>query len=414
MITFKKQHIIWICIAFISSIGLLMSFQKQEKEDHPISISNSSAKVLLPTAPIIAGNPLVLNVETDAIYPQVLLDGSYGSTIVLIDIESTGNTLTIPEAYTKRAGIVQYTVFEKGTTLDQGSFYIHPDTSQLASIENYVGPRSIMANERDYSMLVTIPTDHLDNMLPDSTEIQVSTHFQETTTPKIHELKKNIAWQRIPAPLQSGRITTATTLQNVSSKELVIDVFPDIATDFTISTNRIHPYADGNEVMTIQSSQIKDVHGNVISDGTLVTFYIKDNLGGYWETIGSTIQGYAFAKALHPQIPSSWSIKAGIEGIAESDPIEVVFSSFLKDIPVTSSENGSKIVVGPITSYLGQIIQDGIEVRLSTDPIEYEASRLSENGMVYFTIPQETFTNMHGQIQVETLGVSKIIKVIPE
>lgn len=414
MITFKKQHIIWICIAFMSSIGLLMSFQKQEKEDRPISISNSSAKVFLPSESIIAGNLLVLSIETDALYPQVLLEGSYGSTIVLVDLESSGNTITIPETYTKRAGIIQYTVFEKKTTLDQGSFYIQPDTSQLTSIENYVGPRSIMANERDYSMLITIPTDHLDNMLPDNTTIQVSTHFQETTTPKIHELKNNIAWQRIPAPLQSGRITTATTLQNVSSKELVIDVFPDIATNFTITTDRIHPYADGNEVMTIQSSQIKDAHGNVVSDGTLVTFYIKDNLGGYWETTGSTIQGYAFAKALHPQIPSVWTIKAGIEGMAQSDSVEISFNSFLKDLPVTPSGNGNEIVVGPITSYLGQIIQDGIEVQLSTHPYTYKTSQLSENGMVYFTIPQEAFANTSGQIHIEALGSSKTINVGPE
>ncbi len=413
MTQIKKQYILWMCIALISSIAMLMSCQKQEKKG-PIITTNASAKVILPSELIIAGNPLVLPIETDATYLQVLLEGSYGSTIVLVDFESIGNSITIPETYTKRAGILQYTVFEREIVLDQGSFYIHPDTSQLSSIENYVGPRSIMANERDYSMLITIPTDYLDNMLPDTTSIQIHTHFQETTTPKTHQLKNNIAWQHIPAPLQSGRITTATTLQDVSSKELVIDVFPDIATNFTITTDRIHPYADGNEVMTIQSSQIKDAHGNVVSDGTLVTFYINDSLGGYWETTGSTIQGYAFAKALHPQIPSSWTIKAGIEGMAQSDSTDVIFNSFLKDIPVTSSGNGHEIVVGPITSYLGQIIQDGIEVQLSTYSLEFTVSQLSKNGMAYFTIPQEFLANTSEQIRIEALGNSKIITVVPE
>ncbi|MEP0263736.1 hypothetical protein [Dokdonia sp.] len=412
MMHFKKRYIILICIAFISGIGILLSFQEQETPTFPES--NASAKVLLPSDRIIAGRPLVLDIETDAIYPQLLLEGSYGTTILLVDIESIGTTVIIPESYTKHAGMLQYTVIENETILDQGSFYVHPDTSQLAAIENYVGPRSIMANERDYSMLVSIPTDHLDNMLPDGTTVNINTHFKETTTPLVHELKNNIAWQRIPAPLQSGRITIAGTLQDVSSKELVIDVFPDIATDFTITTDRIHPYADGNEVMTLQSSQIKDTHGNVISDGTLVTFYIKDSLGRYWETTGSTIQGYAFAKALHPQIPSSWTIKAGIEGIAQSDPVKVTFDSFLKEIPVTSSKNGQEIVVGPITSYLGQIIQDGIEIQLSTAPIEYVSTMLSESGMAYFTIPQETFTNTSGQITIEALGISKTITILPE
>jgi hypothetical protein len=408
----KKRYITLICIAFIDSIGTLLSFQEQETT--PFLVSNPSAKVLLPSDPIIAGYPLVLDVETNAIHPQLLLEGSYGTTVLLVDIESTSTSVTIPEIYTKHAGMLQYIVVENKTILDQGSFYIHPDTSQLATIENYVGPRSIMANERDYSMLVSIPTDHLDNMLPDGTTVNINTHFKETTTPQIHKLKNNIAWQRIPAPLQSGRITIAGTLQQVSSKELVIDVFPDIATDFTITTDRIHPYADGNEVMTLKSSQIKDAHGNVISDGTLVTFYIKDSLGKYWETTGSTIQGYAFAKALHPQIPSLWTIKAGIEGIAQSNPIEVTFNSFLKEIPITSSKNGKDIVVGPITSYLGQIIQDGIEVQLSTSPIQYTSTKLSENGMVYFTIPQEAFTDTSGQITIETLGISKTITVLPE
>lgn len=391
---------------------MLLSFQEQEAS--PFLVSNASAKVYLPSDRIIAGHPLVLDIETNAIHPQLLLEGSYGTTILLVDIESIGTTVTIPETYTKRTGMLQYIVIENETILDQGSFYIHPDSTQLAAIENYVGPRSIMANERDYSMIISIPTDHLDNMLPDGTTVNINTHFKETTTLQVHELKNNIAWQRIPAPLQSGRITMAGTLQNVSSKELVIDVFPDIATDFTITTDRIHPYADGNEVMTLQSSQIKDAHGNVISDGTLVTFYIKDSLGGYWETTGSTIQGYAFAKALHPQIPSSWTIKAGIEGIAQSDPVEVTFNSFLKELPITLSKNSREIVVGPITSYLGQIIQDGIEVHLNINLSDYKATQLSENGMAYFTISEEAYPEGPGRITIKTLGASKTIKAILE
>ncbi|SCX99352.1 hypothetical protein SAMN05192588_0624 [Nonlabens sp. Hel1_33_55] len=337
---------------------------------------------------------------------QLIISGTYGTTILKLEKSNEKWFFQLPATVAKRAGVVQWNLVLDQNSIQKGQFQLLPSAENLGALENYLGPRSIVANVRDYTMLVAIPTDSLDNMLPDGTQVSLNHQFKNQITRTPFQLDKGFAWQRIQAPLTTGRISTGSTLNDISSLELVADVFPDVAVDFQLELDQNHSYADGNEISTFKTSQIKDEHGNVMTDGTLVKFFMSDATGSQWQTVASTINGYAFAKAIHPQTPTKWNVKALIQGIAESPDLQVTFNSIIDDIPV-ELRNKKTIVVGPLTSHLGQIIPDGIQVRIELTGKTHIL--FTEKGIATFVLDDAVDGNEN--ITITTLGLTKNSKI---
>jgi len=333
---------------------------------------------------------------------RLVISGTYGSIVLIPKIKNGQPIFSIPPTFTKYAGSIAFYLIQHEKVLQDGVFNLLPKTTEIGLIENYLGPRSIVANDRDHTMLVSIPTDIYDNLLPDSMNIEIKTQFKNTITISTKELTSGFAWKRIPAPLVTGRISTGSTLGDVSSKELVADIFPDVAQDFSISVNSNHSYADGNEIISLQTTQIKDKRGNIMTDGTLVSFMMTDETGAYWQTNTTTVNGFAFAKTLHPQTPTTWKISATISGIASSQEINQTFVSILDTIPVMTLQN-RQVLVGPLTSYLGQLVQDGIIVSFQIDGATY--TKLTTNGKVSFDVKQEDHPKGNYNVIIQTLGL---------
>ena len=393
------------CISIILTTALLLSFyMPQEKQ----AISQGTFRIEKIVDTIASAEPRVVRFATyDSVqeaHLQLILSGTYGTITLSPETTSWDYYFSIPAVFNRNAGKVSYTFLQDHKTIQEGSYLILADTTKLGTLETHLGPRSIVANERDYTMLVSIPTDTLDNILPDGTLVQLKNQFKNTTTASSHPLSSGIAWKRVAAPLQSGRMSTASILNEVSSRELVADIFPDVAQDFSIRASSNHNYADGNEIITFQTSQITDTNGNIMTDGTLVTFSIKDGLGSYWQVKASTVNGYAFAKALHPQSPSTWIISAAITGIAQSEEIRQSFAPIIDTIPVTIKEDRT-IIVGPLTSYLGQLVQEGIDVSLSVGGIIY--NERTKSGKATFVLKQENHPKGAYTVHIKTLGIAQ-------
>lgn len=405
-----KYIVVLGCISILLMTTLLLSFYMlQEKQ----TISQGSFRIENIVDTMASADPRVVRFSTyDSVQEanlQLVLSSTYGTIALSPETTSWDYHFSIPAAFNKNAGKVSYTFIQDQKILQEGSYQILADTTKLGTLETHLGPRSIVANERDYTMLVSIPTDTLDNMLPDGTLVTLKSHFKNTTAATTHPLRSGIAWKRIFAPLQSGRMSTASTLKNASSRELVVDIFPDVAQDFSITASSHHNYADGNELITFQTSQITDAHGNIMTDGTLITFYIKSNLGDYWQTQASTVNGYAFAKALHPQSPSQWKITAAITGIAQSEEIAVTFEPIIEHIPITI-ETSRSITVGPLTSYLGQWVQEGIAVSLEIDGVLY--TEQTKKGSVTFNLKPEDHPSRTYPIIIRALGIENTQQLV--
>lgn len=406
-----KKYISYIGICAISILSIAYAFSLQPQKQDTIPPRGEYVLEVITDRSVSARDQLIyLKQSPDNAVARLhlLLSSTYGSILLSLKTEANHKYFVIPKAFTKRAGVVSYTFLKDETVIQQGTFRLLPNTSSLGSLTTYLGPRSIIANKRDYTMLVSIPTDTLDNILPDSTAIAIKSHFKETVVTTQHSLTSGIAWRRITAPLQTGRLSTTSILENKSSIELVADVFPDIAKDFTIRSEKNHSYADGNEIITFKTSQIKDAHANIMTDGTLITFYIKSDLGDFWQTQASTVNGYAFAKMLHPEAPSTWRITATIKGIAQSKEIRQVFKPIINDLSITVSRNQT-IIVAPITSHLGQIIPDGILVSLEYQGKSIE--KFTKKGEVTFDLSCLNLGKNQKCLVIKALGMTKTIQL---
>lgn len=393
----------WALIVMTAIIYSCSEKQKIEKT----AIAADAFKIVTPIDQVVTKNGIKIKFQSynndDFELLEFVVSGTYGTTVIKPQLHQDQLVIHIPKVIYQHAGIIEWKLIAGETTLERGSFKLLPNIKQLKTVENYVGPRSIIANERDYTMLVSIPVDSLDNMLPDQTVVQMSKQFKGDITSTKKEIKSGFTWQRIPAPLTTGRLITGSTLQQISSKELVVDIFPDIAVPFKITKSSNHNYADGNEIIILKTDQIKDSHGNIMTDGTLVTFFIKDDRDNSWQTTSSTVNGYSFAKALHPQAPSTWTVKGVITGMVESQELEIRFESIIDEIHFSFSENKT-VTIGPLTSYLGQLVPDGIPVQLKIDGSEIILK--THNGIATYTFDTKIIEPNTYDIQIKTLGLT--------
>ncbi|NNK73690.1 MAG: hypothetical protein HKO94_10910 [Flavobacteriaceae bacterium] len=358
-----------------------------------------------------AGDTIELKFSTDSSNnPKLYVSNSYGSTLLTAVRENELLVYTIPASFGNKSGIVNWRLTASETDLS-GHFYIKPKAA-VKSLESYLGPPSIQAGGTDFSMLVVIPTDALDNPLEDSTVVNIKTHFRASEDASEIPTRYFLAYKNIYSPEQTGRILISSESSGVTSKEFDINVLASLPTDFKISEQRNHKYADGNQIVTLSTSKILDRYGNVIEDGTLTEFFIKNQKGAYLKTAGTTVNGVANAQIIHPDQADEWTVKAIIQGMAESDTITFNFEQIFDDFEVSFSEDNRRIAVGPLKSFMEQLVPDGFHVRLSVfkeNQLIQTISKQTLSGKVNFMLNPDILPEGNYTIKINTAGLEKVI-----
>lgn len=354
---------------------------------------------------------LEFKVKKDSTF-QLYCSNSYGSTI--IESKSLNKILTfkIPEFLSKKRGVLNWKIIDNKSKDISGIIELNP-MQQPKTIETYLGPPSIDAGGLDYTMLVVIPTDSLDNPIVDYSKVNVKHQFLESEKRQTIYTDKLLAFTNIFSPLKSGRMIISSESFGLDSKEFDVNIMPAIATDFKIFAKRNHEYADGNQITTFYTSTIKDKFNNIVSDGSFVEFYIKNNKGNILKTSGTTINGVASAKIIHPDFEDSWAIKAYFDGISESNVLTLNYKKVIKDYDVLFNNKNRNIKIGPLKSFMGQIIPDGLVVKLSI----YQENKLlevifkeSKNGFAEFNLDANIFENGTYSFTTETARIKKDFK----
>ncbi|MFT5846607.1 MAG: hypothetical protein ACJARX_000849 [Psychroserpens sp.] len=361
-----------------------------------------------------AGSAIILKFSASEItQPKLYCSSSYGSTLVTPSIQENMLLFTIPKNISKKTGQVQWKLLNDATSLS-GQFKIVP-IQEVTSMETYIGPPSIEAGGTDYTMLVVIPTDRLDNALPDNTIVDAKHQFLRNETSDAITTKNSIAYKNIYSEEKSGRMLVSSESKNTNSKEYTITVFPAIPTNFNISALRPHNYADGNQITTFETSVIKDKHNNVVSDGTYVSFYITNHKNNSLKTSGTTIKGVATAMMIHPDYKTQWSIKAYVDGMAESDMITLDYEQVINDFEVNFSKYNRNITIGPLQSFMKQMIPDGLQVTLLVykDDILLETlHKTSIDGIVNFNLNPNSLKKGTYNIVITTAGLEQSFKAL--
>lgn len=389
---------------FLLGLILLSSFsvsQQSEKID-PV-------KLLTTQTDYEAGNAIVLKFSTsETKKPLLYCSNSYGSTLVSAEIKDNTLQYKIPKNITTKIGVVNWKILDEDeTTL--GQFNIKPK-AQLATMETYIGPPSIEAGGKHYTMLVVIPTDSLDNPVPTNTLVSAKHQFLASEENKAVFTKNLIAFKNINSKKESGRMLVSSESLGINSKEFTINVTAAIPMDFTISAKRPHDYADGNQITTFTTSIIKDKNNNVVSNGTFVTFFITNQNQDILKTTGTLINGIATARMIHPDFKDNWSIKAYVEGMAESNTITLNYKNVIEDFEVDFSKNNRRVTIGPLQSFMKQMIPDGLQVELlvyKNNMLLKTVKKTSYNGFVSFNLKPAIYKNDTYKLVIKTAGLEK-------
>ena len=380
-----------------------------EKTKHTVKIMPNSI-----TESIVVGENLELNFFSRKYKNvQLLCTNSYVTELIHPITKDGLLSFEIPKNITQKIGVLSWKIIGSKNELS-GNITIQPKTS-AKQLETYVGPPSIETRDNDFTMFVTIPADEYDNPIENNTDVHIKHQFLNTITDDIVKTKNFFTYKNIYAPSKSGRLLLSSAVKNTNSKEYSVTVFPSHAKGFTISTYRNHNYADGNQIVTLTTSIIKDKNDNIISDGTYVSFYIKTNTGENLQTQGLTIGGIATAKLLHPYKKSIWNINAEVAGLANSKSVSIVFEQALKDFEVNFLNTNSTIKIGPLQSFMQQKIPDGFKVELAI----YEQEQLiktlvddSYNGYVNFDLNPLEFKSGKYDLEISSGGIIKSFKNI--
>lgn len=357
-----------------------------------------------------AGEIIHLKFFSEEDTPSALsIKGSYGTTILFPQKKNDTLLFEFPDFITEKTGEVHWKFFQKNTERI-GTISIQPKAGKTF-LESYFGPRTIIAGGNDYSMLSVIPTDIYDNPLQDSTLVNINYEFLGYQTESKVATEHFIAWKNIYSRDLAGNILVASNYNGTSSKELLTEIYPSNATDFTITAERNHQYADGNQICTFKSSVIKDAYGNIIADGTFVEFFIWDKNNTVLKTSGNTIKGVATAKMLHPDSETEWRIKAYVTGFAESNEVTLSYLPVMDEFPIKFSKDGRTIKIGPLKSFMGQLIPDGAVVSLKILNTENQLIELKKDtsfeGVVEFYLKSDFYPDNTYHFELECAGIQK-------
>jgi hypothetical protein len=371
--------------------------------------NKNNSKILTKDTIYVAGSEIILKFsDLKSTNSNLYCSGSYGSTLIKPSSESGNLYFKIPSFISNKAGILTWKLLHESESLS-GQIEIIPK-KEVNNIESYIGPPSIQAGNRDFSMIVVIPEDPLDNPLEDNTQVDVKYQFLDSESIEPIYTNNLIAFKNIYSQNKTGRYLVSSECLGVNSKEFDINVMPSNPTNFKISFERHHDYADGNQITTFSTSIIRDEFNNIISDGTFVEFFIKTKKNAILKTSGNTVNGIATAKMIHPDYDAKWEVKAFIEGMAESNPLALNYKRVITDYEVVFSKNYRHITVGPLQSFMKQIIPDGLLVELSVyknGKLLNVSAKTSNQGFASFVLNSDEYPDNTYTLKIKTAGIEK-------
>ena len=391
-------------------ILILIQFSCANKQEEISSSEEFKFKLLSKKNTYKAGENITINFKSEEyVEYRMVLSNAFGSSTITPEIKANTLVFNIPKNYSQKSGPCDWIFIANKKVLARGVIKILPKTDSKVTLETYFGPRSITAGIQDYSMLINVTTDPYDNVYPEGTEVLFKSQFLNTISEYDIPSKDLISWKNIYTTKKSGRILVNTSFNDITSKELTTIIFPTLPEDFTIEAISNHKFADGNQILKLQSNVIRDQYNNIISDGTTVNFIIENSKGAILKTVASTINGIAKATMLHPTEKESWKIIAYVTGAAKSNEINLNFETAITDFNVDFSKGNRLVSIGPLKSFMGQLVPDGILTQLeiyTKDQTYLETKKLgSVKGYGVFELPKEYYPSGSYHLVCKAAGI---------
>ncbi|MGB5980885.1 MAG: hypothetical protein WBG46_01960 [Nonlabens sp.] len=345
--------------------------------------------------------------------PNLIVNYSIGTVVIKGKRLEKELSFKIPNFIAQQSGLIHWQLQDTNLT---GAITILPKTESL-NIESYLGPTRLNPDTGDRAMFINTPLDVFDNPIEDQ-NIEYSYYIGTSQNSKTLDSVSLASFDYLPQLQQKQTVFASAVNDQVSSKEFELDYTAGFPVEFTLSrkrdnnASRDHNYADGNQIMEVVTSTIKDQYGNTVDNGTRVDFYAQRPDGTMLKTKGTTIDGAATGRFLHPEQAMSWSVYAEVPYHAQSDTIEVDFITALQDYEVSYDAADRLLTAGPLRSYMGQLYPDGQEATISFDTNGKTRfiSKQSENGFIKLDLDEANITEVD-KVNIEIAGVAKTIQI---
>lgn len=234
-----------------------------------------------------------------------------------------------------------------------------------------VGPRTIIADGEDVTMVVISASDAFGNPLPDGTQADVHAAYSDGSTEALDAtFKAGIASSVLRATTRAGRVSITADVKGRSGPANVVDQVAGRPARFEVKTTGASTdvdqfYADGFTPYEISTTELLDPFGNVMPDGLVVTFSATSADG--ITTASATVQGgYATTTLQSPRTPGDIIIGARTSG-QDSLPLTIAFASAVESLAVDVGValDGSRVVeIGPVIGRRGGYVADATIVTI--------------------------------------------------
>jgi hypothetical protein len=319
-------------------------------------------------------------------------------------------TFYLPASDTRAAGLMTL-VASTNQARAEAQLLIRPGPP-ADPIITVVGPRSILADGQDQTMLVALPTDAFGNPVASQTPVDISVRrpgaeFESHNLILQTETRHLLAWARLPSGTVAGQTRLAVSVGAAHSIEETVLEVPGQPVSFTLSAEPTLLPADGRQLAELTTSPIADAHGNLLPEGTTATFLITD-AGGGRRTIPAAIvfNGRAQTVLQAPTRPGKVTVQAMVAGVL-SRPLQLTFTTGVAladdEIPLSASFNVEGLILrlGPLAGSLGQFIPDGTPVEvvvLGPDDYQWQEAIPADRGYITAEVRQSSL--LSGQYSV--------------
>lgn len=270
------------------------------------------------------------------------------------------------------SGLLTISVSQSAKIVAEKKLVIKPNKAS-SPLDTYLGSKSIIANGRDWALIVGIPTDNYGNLVKEGTPLlfkMIRPNFGLQN--KLDEVKYGVAFEKIFAQTKAGKTFVGISINGVHSREKELLEVADYPVDFSLIVQNTGNFADSRQNLRVKTSILKDANGNVVPEGTSVKFIVKDPEGKQRQLYSFTLMGSADLYMQNPPVEGNTTIQAFNEGGGKSNVVSIYFQNAIKNFPATFDRKLNKVFIGPVVSNLNQVMADGTVVDIMAGKQKFE------------------------------------------
>ena len=310
---------------------------------------------------------------------------------------------SFPEDLCQRSGKVKVKACYDNRILDETSFEILPLQADH-KMEAFIGPKSIGVDHNINAMMVCYAEDRFGNSIKEGSSFT----FQYQSYGEAAQLyetrsKHMLAYKFFDHPKKPRKILIGANSGQANIMEQELNFFNGPPENVKFELIDYYPFADDRHLIHLRSLPVKDMYGNLVADGTMLEFIVKENeqLVGAYKAY--TISGLANVFIKNPNHPTTYSISTN-QSSAEAI-MTLQFEETISSCPL-KKENGY-LIIGPVIAHLDQFVSDGTNIEVTIDEVK-EVLQL-ENGLARLKLPDHN--NIHSIAIVRIGNYEKSITI---